>query len=682
MGNCCGWDSRLDSGNLGLTREPLLGGRSNKVQKLVLKPDDFFLFGQDKHGDQFLSIFDVLTGSLRQAVLPKNSNFFNYSAITWKGPTKMIVCGGIKHNLTGITAACFEFDLQTLTCIALPDMINYRYTFPAIYCDNKIYVVGGRVYGGDETSILKSCEMYDYATGKWEKIADLNIPRCTSTLITYQSQVWVLGGYTGQYQRSRKIERYNPVTNTWDLMNFKLLCGFENGNIIKTKNPNEFIIFGGKLNYGTSKNVWVYNLHKKNVLNMKPLYHDNILSKHFQTENGKVYLLGEHPINNYFYESYDTGSMQTNTGALIFPPNHTFEKFKQYNFSSAILNIDFEDELVTPPKDYANINVIFGTDSEPFMIEVNSSTLEVAKRPIPLNLKLRNFQGCCRIDNNRVFFSGGINISFQKISARSFIYNLPTQEVTLVPNMRRMRYTFPTIYMNNAVYVIGGREYGDDKTAIFCDCEKFNFVKNAWERVPSLNIKRCTANAFNYKGQLYVAGGFLPTSKRSDVIEVLNEKKQRWECMGVILPWGFEASCFISCRDEVLFLTGRGDSGDFADKFVLNLQDGDLDQVTILPEKVTKESCLNKLAIVRDKFVLFGGSDFSNILMVNSDDYANTVVEVKSHRGDNSTTMDSDCAVSELENFGKELKDVVSSVCYSTHFLKRNAFIITSQYTF
>lgn len=682
MGNCCCWDSRLDSSNLGLTREPLLGGRDSQTKKLMLHPDDFFVFGQDKQGLPFLSIFDALTGSLRPAALPKNANFFNYSAITWKTPTKLIVCGGIKHNLTGISAACFEFDLETLVCTPLPDMINFRYTFPAIYFDNKIYAVGGRVYGGDETSILKSCEVYDYATDKWAPIADLNIPRCTSTLITYQSHVWVLGGYTGQYQRSRKIERYNPVANTWELLNFKLLCGFENGNIIKTKNPNEFIIFGGKLNYGNSRNVWVYNLDKKTVLNKKPLHHDNILSKHFQTDDGRVYLLGENPINNFFCERYEIDSMNSSTGTLTFHQNHGFEKFKQYNFNSAMLNIEYQDEPAAPLKDYANTSVVFGTDSEPFMIEVNSSTLEVAKKPIPLNLKLRNFQGCCRIDDNRVFFSGGINISFQKISARAFIYNLQTQEITKLPNMRRMRYTFPMIFMNNAVYVIGGREYGDDKTAIFCDCEKFNFTKNSWERVPSLNVKRCTANTFSYKGQLYVAGGFLPTSKRSDVIEVLNEKKERWECLGVLLPWGLEASCFISCRDEVLFLTGRGDRGDFADKFVLNIQDGDLDDVRILPEKVAKESCLNKMVIAKDKFVLFGGSDFSNILMVNSDDYANSIIEAKSHRGDNSTTMDSECAISEFENFRKELRDVVSSVCFSTHFLKRNAFITTSQYTF
>jgi hypothetical protein len=678
MGNCCRWDSRYESLDSRAAREPLIGTRE---QKATVRPDDNIIFGQDKLGNSFLSIFDPVTKTLKSANLPKTANFFNYSAITWKSNTVMIVCGGIKHNLTGITASCFEFDLENLTCTPLPDMINYRYTYPAIYFEGKIYCVGGRVYGGDDTSILKSCEVYDYSLKKWASIADLNVPRCTSTLITYKSAIWVIGGYTGQYQRSRKIERYNPVDNVWEVTAIKLLCGFENGNILETSRPNEFIVFGGKLNYGNSRNVWLYDLENQTVMNKKPLYHDNILSKHFRGDDGKVFLLGENPLNNFFYETYDIDTTDVSNGQLILPAVHTYEKFKQYNFNSRNLAIAHEPASDLILKDYADTNVIFGTDSEPFQLEINSQTLEVSKHPIKLNIKLRNFQGCCRIDDNRVFFTGGINISFQKISARTFIYDMRTKTITKLPDMHRIRYTFPVIYMGNCVYVIGGREYGDDKAAIFCDCERFNFSKMAWERVPSLNVKRCTANVFKYKERLFVAGGFLPTSKRSDIIEVLNEKKKRWETLGVLLPIGIEASCFVSSRTDVFFLTGRSDKGDCNNKFVFNLKSGDIDEIETLTEKVDKESCLNKLIVAKEKFVVFGGSEFSNIMIVNSHDYMNTVTESKSYRGDNSTTMDDEISVSELESLKKEIKNQVSNVCFSSHYLKRNSYVSISKYS-
>ena len=44
--------------------------------------------------------------------LPENSRFYNYSAVTMKSENVLIVCGGIKYNLTGITNECFELDLE------------------------------------------------------------------------------------------------------------------------------------------------------------------------------------------------------------------------------------------------------------------------------------------------------------------------------------------------------------------------------------------------------------------------------------------------------------------------------------------------------------------------------------------------------------------------------------------
>lgn len=87
-------------------------------------------------------------------------------------------------------------------------MQDIRYTFPVVKHKHLYYALGGRVYGQDHESILKKCEVFDAEKWEWKPIADMNIDRCTSTGFIYNGEIWVFGGYTGKFKRSRKIEKY------------------------------------------------------------------------------------------------------------------------------------------------------------------------------------------------------------------------------------------------------------------------------------------------------------------------------------------------------------------------------------------------------------------------------------------------------------------------------------------
>ena len=41
-------------------------------------------------------------------------------------------------------------------------------------------------------------------------------------------------------------------------------------------------MLGGKLNFGSSKNVWEYDLVEKTVINKRPLINNGILTKYFK----------------------------------------------------------------------------------------------------------------------------------------------------------------------------------------------------------------------------------------------------------------------------------------------------------------------------------------------------------------------------------------------------------------
>jgi hypothetical protein len=53
--------------------------------------------------------------------------------------------------------------------------------------------------------------------------------RATFFSFTYKNQIWVLGGYTNPYKRSRCIEKYNEKLNAWERISFKLNRGIEAG---------------------------------------------------------------------------------------------------------------------------------------------------------------------------------------------------------------------------------------------------------------------------------------------------------------------------------------------------------------------------------------------------------------------------------------------------------------------
>ena len=54
-------------------------------------------------------------------------------------------------------------------------------------------------------------------TKVWEKIAPLNIRRCTAVSASYRNHIYIIGGYRGE-GRCQSIERYDELRNQWDII--------------------------------------------------------------------------------------------------------------------------------------------------------------------------------------------------------------------------------------------------------------------------------------------------------------------------------------------------------------------------------------------------------------------------------------------------------------------------------
>lgn len=652
------------------------------AKKAINSKTDLFknmiIFGQDKNGKDFNCVLDWKTKTLDRLVPPKDGNFINYCGVTQKSENTMIVCGGIRFNLVGISDQCFEFDLSANTIRKLPNMLNIRYTFPIIFMNEKIYVIGGRVYGDDTHSILKKCEVFDYLTWQWKSLPDLNVSRCTSSAIVYNKDIWVFGGYTGQYERSRKIERFDEQMNVWRVLSFRLMHGFENGSISPTKNPNEVIIFGGKFNYGASMSVMLYNFEQETVVNMKPLSNDHVLSKQFITNDKTCVLVTQSENDNIIWESYNTDLSQYDTGKLNGKILKDLIKFKQYNYNSSNIEVAFEDSKSVFLEDYADYNIVFGNDLEPFQLVIHNTTGEVLVQPLSLHLSIKHSQGVIRLNGNELFFCGGTNRSEQKFIQKSFVFNLVTRKVSHPKIMNRSRHSFAITRLNDQIYVCGGKEGTDFRTGTIAFCESYDLRTNTWQSIAALNFARSDAQAFVFGDRVFVAGGNLANGGKTDTIELFNEQKNTWFGFGILLPMKMSSPLFFLKNDFVFIGSGCLEQSESFKKYKINLRKGDFGKPELIMGTKKTEATCSKMAFVKDKIVIFGGS--KNVCILERDNF-------KNFRQELSADFRKGCSIKSNENreegFWNNLESqidlAIGKVSFSSSRLKCNAFV-TSEF--
>lgn len=387
------------------------------------------------------------------------------------------------------------------------------------------------------------------------------------------------------------------------------------------QSPNQITILGGKLNFGDSVRVWTYDLLNKSVINNKHLNNKSILTKHSVINESQTMIVGESDAGKYFWELYDYTTSQPSGKGILPLPSRDIEKLKQYNYNQPNLviqaNTDYQINFMA--RQYEFKSIIFGSDIEPFQIEVDSRTGKIDTIAIPTNLDLKNFQGVCRIDQNRVFLAGGISNKLNHISDKAYIYNLNTRVVEKAGRMRQIRYTFPVVHCRGFVYCIGGREFGADNDAIMNYTERYNLEAKEWEELPPLNIKRCTSNAFVVRGKVYVAGGYHKSKTRTEVIETFNEEKFRWECLGISLSQPLEASQHVVRDNIIYFFGGRTTKGDCQTKEYIDISLGDLGESKRFSCELKHAGCLNKMVYVRDFFFIFGSEGMDKIDIIKED---------------------------------------------------------------
>ena len=127
------------------------------------------------------------------------------------------------------------YDTRTDTWVKKRDMPTLRRSFGTAVVDGKIYIIGGNVHNkqlGKEVS-TGLVEVYDPLTERWERGADMLTKRGWLNVAVVDGKIYVIGGFILLEQGlgldvdrfSRRIEEYNPKTNSWrrlpDMPTFK-----------------------------------------------------------------------------------------------------------------------------------------------------------------------------------------------------------------------------------------------------------------------------------------------------------------------------------------------------------------------------------------------------------------------------------------------------------------------------
>lgn len=131
--------------------------------------------------------------------------------------TCLYVCGGQDGHSTALnTVFCFEALRYSWDNETTP-MTTRRVGAAAAAANGFLYVCGGRDGTGPGTSVLKSAEKFDPATGTWTILAEMSERRYGAVAVSVEGHLHVCGGYNGD-QALSSVERYDALRDEWDVL--------------------------------------------------------------------------------------------------------------------------------------------------------------------------------------------------------------------------------------------------------------------------------------------------------------------------------------------------------------------------------------------------------------------------------------------------------------------------------
>ena len=124
------------------------------------------------------------------------------------------------------------------------------------FMTGQLYIVGG--FDGDQE--VDTCEFFDPTVSQWFDCPPLLLPRGSSASVAVLNKLYVIGGGLDDGREVAYSEQYDPITETWQVVNTPLLAetpvwiGPGVANV-----ENRIFVFGGQRNGDITADTYIYS---------------------------------------------------------------------------------------------------------------------------------------------------------------------------------------------------------------------------------------------------------------------------------------------------------------------------------------------------------------------------------------------------------------------------------------
>lgn len=165
----------------------------------------YFLYGGPGGLSNCIASYDVVTGVWDDlaCTLPYDANTMN-SLLTING--ELYLFGTNTNNEVKV----YDFNQNEFVYVA--DMPDLRRYYSLVEYNGNVYMSGG--YDQDN-NILKSVQIFNPQTGNWTQGSDMPIPRQFHNSVVFGNKLYFMGGLTNPFMMTDRVDIYDPSSNNW-----------------------------------------------------------------------------------------------------------------------------------------------------------------------------------------------------------------------------------------------------------------------------------------------------------------------------------------------------------------------------------------------------------------------------------------------------------------------------------
>ena len=355
-------------------------------------------------------------------------------------------------------------------------------------------------------------------TVTWIEIEPFVKYRNNANCFIFKEEIYLIGGMQSNGKICRYVERYNPTTNQWTLLKWKMPIAIHSFSITPFNN-NEILLVGGKNDAGITPSIYQLDFENRKYQS-RGAFSFRVSPKIIQ-HHEDIYIFGGdnekscEKLNPEKFVSYAASESYTtflDDDLTRFSASHTCVNLNgQANPSKSSQNqsdpfATLEQKLNNSLDDLRSY-FLFGTPNHPFVLELNHSNETVVPHSVGLEFRFYYFGFSLRISDEFILSMGGITPPKKNSSRSVQLFSTKAMTSKRLAKMKTGRCKFTALLHKNLVYILGGLGFQEGKEVQLSSMEVYDFKKNEWTALAPMNSPRYNCGICQHADKIYAFGG-------------------------------------------------------------------------------------------------------------------------------------------------------------------------------